>query len=342
MKTHKKLTIVSWLIVVFIFFNLIYNSYATEYIDPPPRYTKLDAQGNDLPDSAEEWTMVRDNENKLVWEVKTDDGSIHDKDNKYTWYDSNPKTNGGKAGTPGNGTDTEDFIRELNESRFGGYVDWRLPNKGELQKIILSKQPYIDKQYFVNNMSAFYWSSTIYAISIGYAWGVNFGYGYGYGYNQDKDSSYYVRAVREGQSRSFDNLVILKPDKLSQCLVGGKIYISWEIDERISNVKISISRKDGNIYSYETIVDSTENDGQHEWIVNGRKSHYSVIKIESLVDKSKFSTSERFTIYSLEEMKLTADKIKIDIYEMKWIDLNKNIVVYPMNIQWFCDDPQVQ
>ena len=58
--------------------------------------------------------MVRDNVTGLFWEVKTDDGSIHDKDNTYTWYDSNPATNGGNAGTAGEGTDTEDFIEALN------------------------------------------------------------------------------------------------------------------------------------------------------------------------------------------------------------------------------------
>ena len=33
----------------------------------PQSYTKLDAQGNDLPDSADEWVMVRDNVTELIW-----------------------------------------------------------------------------------------------------------------------------------------------------------------------------------------------------------------------------------------------------------------------------------
>jgi hypothetical protein len=49
----------------------------------PQSFSKLDAQANELPYSATEWTMVRDNVTGLIWEVKTDDGSIHDKDNKY-------------------------------------------------------------------------------------------------------------------------------------------------------------------------------------------------------------------------------------------------------------------
>lgn len=90
-------------------------------------YTKLDANDNDLPDSATSWVMVRDNMTGLIWEVRTDDGSVHDKDNTYTWYDSNPETNGEDAGTHGDGTDTVDFIKALNDANFGSYLDWRFP-----------------------------------------------------------------------------------------------------------------------------------------------------------------------------------------------------------------------
>ncbi|MBF0201707.1 MAG: hypothetical protein HQK66_10430 [Desulfamplus sp.] len=51
------------------------------YIINPRSYTKLDDQGNDLPITATSWTMVRDNVTGLIWEVKTRDGSIHDRDN---------------------------------------------------------------------------------------------------------------------------------------------------------------------------------------------------------------------------------------------------------------------
>jgi len=99
----------------------------SDYLINPPSYTKLDTGGNDLPDSATSWVMVRDNVTGLIWEVKTEDGSVHDEDKQYTWYDGNPDTNGGYAGTPGDGTDTEDFIAALNAESFGGYTDWRLP-----------------------------------------------------------------------------------------------------------------------------------------------------------------------------------------------------------------------
>jgi hypothetical protein len=52
-----------------------------QYIVNPQSYTKLDAQGNELSSNASSWIMVRDNVTGLIWEIKTDDDSVHDKDN---------------------------------------------------------------------------------------------------------------------------------------------------------------------------------------------------------------------------------------------------------------------
>jgi len=128
----------------------------------------------------------------------------------YTWYDSNPATNGGDAGTAGSGTDTEDFVKALNDANYGGYSDWRLPTVKELASIVNYSIPYpgptIDTGYFPNTVSSFYWSSTTYASHTSSAWGVNFNYGNDNMSN--KNNSYYVRAVRGGQSGSFDHSVI--------------------------------------------------------------------------------------------------------------------------------------
>ncbi len=167
----------------------------------PMSFTKLDAQGNALSDNATEWVMVRDNVTGLIWEVKTDDGGIHDRDNQYTWYDPDPKTNGGDAGTAGDGTDTHDFIQALNQANFGGHADWRMPTLKELTGIIDygTFNPAIDTQYFLNTQSSRYWSSTTYANDEDDAWSVLFYCGDAYSYFGGKSDSYYVRAVRSGQ-----------------------------------------------------------------------------------------------------------------------------------------------
>ena len=175
------------------------------YTINPLSYTKLDGNGNALPASAASWVMVRDNVTGLVWEVKKDkDGTVdynnpHDADNTYTWYDPNPATNGGNAGTPGEGTDTDDFIDALNNAGFGGHADWRMPNREELRSICDYGRvnPAIKTDYFPNTVSSYYWSSTTYAFDTSGAWLVYFNDGHDGWVN--KGNYYYVRAVCGGQ-----------------------------------------------------------------------------------------------------------------------------------------------
>jgi len=145
-------------------------------------YAKLDANGNALPDSAPSWTMVRDNVTGLIWETKIDDGSIHDKDNTYTWQDAQ-----------------DVFVASLNASSFGGYTNWRMPTLMELASLvdIGTNSPAIDITFFPNTVSSNYWSSTTYAETTFGAWGIYFLYGDDF--NTNKAIEYYVRAVRGGQ-----------------------------------------------------------------------------------------------------------------------------------------------
>lgn len=173
-----------------------FHGQDAQYVTNPQSYTQLDASGNDMPFSADysttPWTMVRDNVTGLIWEVKDSKDDVqdysnpHDADNTYTWYDSNPATNGGDPGTPGDGTDTEDFINALNESNFGGNSDWRLPTINELS-FIRNMNPHIEpdsyywainENYFPNTMAPIYyghyWSSTPRHYPTDYAWDVEF------------------------------------------------------------------------------------------------------------------------------------------------------------------------
>jgi len=149
------------------------------------RYTKLNAQGNALSDSASSWSMVKDNVTGLIWEMKTNDGSIHDKKNMYNWDDAQSV-----------------FIATLNAEKFGGFSDWRRPMDTELFSIRDSRRfnPAINTAYFPNTISSYYWSLTPYAgYYIGNAWCVDFDDGsLDYG---AKSSKYYVRAVRGGNEK---------------------------------------------------------------------------------------------------------------------------------------------
>ena len=151
--------------------------------------------------------MVQDNVTGLIWEVKQDKDDTpnyinpHDADNTYTWYD-------GSSGTPGDGTDTLDFIAALNSSQFGGYSDWRLPTVMELFFLVdrNSYNPSINTTYFPNTVSSYYWSSTTIAGYPGHAWDVYFLDGY-VGSRSAKSNDHSVRAVRSGQCGSFDNFI---------------------------------------------------------------------------------------------------------------------------------------
>lgn len=169
-----------------------------------PSYTKLSSDGNLLPDSATSWIMVKDNATGLIWEVKRNLDGIsnyddpNDADNTYTWYNGNSNTNGGYAGIPGNGVNTESFIKALNMAHFGGFSDWRLPTIKELTYLadMRSTNPSIKTNYFPNTASSWYWSSSTSANYPNQAWGVGFRHGYD-SYNH-KYFHGYVRAVRGG------------------------------------------------------------------------------------------------------------------------------------------------
>jgi hypothetical protein len=84
-------------------------------------YAKLDANGAELPADAAQWSCVRDNVTGLIWEIKTGDGGLHDKDWTYTWHEPDKTKNGGKPGRKNGGScgktsrcDTQGFVRAVN------------------------------------------------------------------------------------------------------------------------------------------------------------------------------------------------------------------------------------
>jgi hypothetical protein len=113
------------------------------YIINPPSLTKLDENANPLPEGAASWAMVRCNNTGLIWEVKTDNGSVHDKDNQYTWQQAK-----------------DIFIANLNTDSFGGFSDWRIPTVLELS-LIIERGNAGFHDYFPHlgsNNTAYYWS----------------------------------------------------------------------------------------------------------------------------------------------------------------------------------------
>jgi hypothetical protein len=172
------------------------------YTINPPSYTKLDGNGNYLPDDAAEWVMVRDNVTGLMWENKTNDGSIHDGSKVFTWCDRNAG-NVYYIGVCGTGagdtaTDTEAYIKALNDAKFGGFSDWRLPTAKELVRIADHSRlnPAINDAWFPNAGTSGTWTSnTGFSYTAG-AWCVHLNGGVA---SSDKSYPHAVRAVRDGK-----------------------------------------------------------------------------------------------------------------------------------------------
>lgn len=137
---------------------------------------------------------IRDKRTALTWEKLSNDGSIHDKENTYSWSDAFAK------------------IDDLNTAAFAGSSDWRLPNESELETIIDRGAVFPAVPSIFNtscpvgctvltcsctlSTEEIFWSSTTYLNSPASAWLVNFFDGTAY--TDVKTTSKRVRAVRGG------------------------------------------------------------------------------------------------------------------------------------------------
>ena len=126
--------------------------------EPQEAYTKLDANGKPLPKSANHWDCVLDNKTKLIWEEKTNNGGLRDKNWTYTWYDPNQETNGGSVGYQDrheyeNGEplgkscgktlsscNTSAYVDAVNKGGgICGHSNWKMPTVVQLKTLVTSQ-----------------------------------------------------------------------------------------------------------------------------------------------------------------------------------------------------------
>jgi hypothetical protein len=135
---------------------------------------------------------VTDNLTGLVWEKKTNDATVHDEHNVYTWSNT---------GTAADGTAFTVFLSSLNSGGcFAGQCDWRLPSRDELQTVLLEPYPCATSAcidaIFGWTQPNYYWSATSGPFPAG-AWFVIFSTGF-VGGGGNKTDGLYVRGVRGG------------------------------------------------------------------------------------------------------------------------------------------------
>jgi len=166
------------------------------------KFTRLNSNGNTysvppIDYASDPWSCVIDENTGFIWEVKTLSG-LQDFNNRYTWYNSDSKTNGGHAGEINtdpktcqqtlNNCNTEEYIKAINNLNDGkglcGLNNWRLPLREELRSIIdysVTEGAMVDTNYFPNAMSSDTWTSqtAYYGTTTGdQAWEVHFDTGH--------------------------------------------------------------------------------------------------------------------------------------------------------------------
>ncbi|WP_230659630.1 Lcl C-terminal domain-containing protein [Psychrobacter sp. I-STPA10] len=164
------------------------------------------------PTTHETETCIQDDVTGLMWETKTDDDGLRDKDWAYTWFNPNNSENGGTKGSPGKDTcggtlatsgnkcNSKAYIDRLNEIQYCGYNDWRLPEANELIGLLdygQLKPPLVNKQYFTQPINYRFFMTATTASYFTSFMAIDFASGVvNEGHKDSEQASYAIRAVR--------------------------------------------------------------------------------------------------------------------------------------------------
>lgn len=161
-------------------------------------FHKVGDKGQKLSTESTEWNCINDETSSLMWEVKhnnSEKDDLHYIGDKFTWYNSDPKSNDGNIGDwnrhgayckgysenkPRTYCHIEQFASRVNKVGLCGHNDWRVPTRSELTSIIHfgKNQPAIDSDYFPNSLNNFYWTWNPVAERPIEAWAINFEFGF--------------------------------------------------------------------------------------------------------------------------------------------------------------------
>lgn len=208
-------------------------------------YTKIANDGSELPKTAKlgtgakDWACTKDNNTGLIWEVKTDDGSLRDLHNLYGWYEPDAGKNGGWEGVNLGYYNSDDgklykcescnthaYVKAVNQLNLCSARNWRMPTYLELNNLIYCsdnkynkpdytnynyicagnnganiKFPAINTTYFpdVQNLQIMGWFWSSSFYSNGSDYSWLIGFGYGTNLLGAKTNGAYIRLVRNAQ-----------------------------------------------------------------------------------------------------------------------------------------------
>lgn len=176
----------------------------TESGEPSIRYVVQRDDGMPATDNARR-SCLRDTQTGLVWELKSDQEGLHDWRNTYSWFNPTQahheldyRGTADAGSCAGSQCDTWSLVAAVNDEKFCGFDDWRMPSKDEIFSISdLSKAkspPTINVEYFPYAQAAEYWTANDYSFQPDSAWVWHFQFGHD---RVDwKKSAKFVRLVR--------------------------------------------------------------------------------------------------------------------------------------------------
>ncbi|SFC92060.1 DUF1566 domain-containing protein [Pseudoalteromonas denitrificans] len=129
------------------------------------RFIKVDRYGITLTSWQGPWACIFDQKQQLLWEVKTDNESIHDGYWTYSWFNGvTGIENSGDCYFEKERCDTLDLITKTNQEKLCGFTGWRLPTEAELRNLIVENdrpgENKIANDYFIQIKKGDYWSGT--------------------------------------------------------------------------------------------------------------------------------------------------------------------------------------
>lgn len=181
-------------------------------------FTKISNLGADLPVSASagsgggDWGCTRDNVTGLVWEIKTSDGGLRDRNGIFTNFDDPARrqvvtypyltTYPPSQAQIDASTNSIGYVNSVNAQGLCGSSDWRRPSVKELESIMDYglAAPYLDPMFFPDMPTAtwlHFISRTPSAEADQDAWVVSFDHGSA-GRSYARIFSTYLRLVRGG------------------------------------------------------------------------------------------------------------------------------------------------
>lgn len=142
----------------------LYQAPTTPIQKADQRFYKVDRNGKALSPWQGPWSCVYDKQQKRLWQVKTDNESIHDGYWTYSWFDGKRGVeNAGDCYFEADRCDTLDLIQHVNAQSLCGLKQWRLPTHQELTQLITKNDRFnensIATDFFPQMQRGDYWTS---------------------------------------------------------------------------------------------------------------------------------------------------------------------------------------